>query len=85
MSVILSDWLSEKVTVRQSEAANMSGGKAFGYQHRKWERLKQDMQPGDELWEFCSPEDTWVHLKGRQGYAVVRNGEIVTTLITSMN
>jgi hypothetical protein len=85
MSVILTDWLSEKVSIKQAEAANLSEGRPFGYQHLKWERLKSHMIPGDELWEFCSPEETWVHLKGRQGYAVVRNGEIVDSIITSMS
>ncbi len=85
MSVIPTEWLSEKVTVAQAEAANMDGGRAFGYQHLKWERLKQAMTAGDELWEFCSPEHTWTHLMGRQGYAVVRSGRIVDSLVTTMS
>ena len=85
MSVLPTEWLTEKLSVQQAEAANVSEGRSFGYQHRKWERLKSNMLPGDELWEFCSPENTWIHLMGRQGYAVVRGGQVVDSLITSMS
>jgi hypothetical protein len=85
MHVIPTEWLSEKVTIGKAEAANLSEGRPFGYQHRKWERLKSNMLEGDELWEFCSPEHTWIHLMGRQGYAVVRDGQVVDSIYTSMS
>jgi hypothetical protein len=85
MSFIPPEWLSEKVSVEKAEADNLSDGRPFGYQHRKWEHLKARMIPGDELWEFCSPEDTWAHLIGRQGYAVVRRGQVVDSLVTTMS
>jgi hypothetical protein len=84
MSVIPTEWLSEKVSIAQAEAENMSDGRPFGYLHLKWERLKAHMARGDELWEFRSPPNTWIHLMGREGYAVVRNGQIVESLITTM-
>jgi hypothetical protein len=84
MSVIPKEWLSGQVSVSQAEAANMEGGRAFGFQHRKWERLKLSMADGDELWEFCSPPASWAHLMGRQGYAVVRGGEIVDSITSTM-
>jgi hypothetical protein len=83
MHVIPTEWLTEKVSVADAEAANMSDGRPFGFQHLKWEKLKAKMVPGDELWEFHSPPSTWVHLMGREGYAVVRQGQIIESLITS--
>jgi hypothetical protein len=85
MHVVPTEWLKEQVTVADAEAANFQGGKPFGFQHLKWERLKGKMAPGDELWFFTSPPHTWVHLMGREGYAVVRQGEVIDSLITSQS
>ncbi len=43
------------------------------------------MQVGDEVWEFNSPAHFWEHLAGRAGIALVRNGEVLDSIITSMN
>jgi hypothetical protein len=51
----------------------------------RWKPFIAQMQPGDELWQFLSPEHTWANLMGRAGYAIVRNGEIVHSLVTVMN
>jgi hypothetical protein len=83
MGVIPKEWLSAKISVQLAEAANMEAGRPFGFQHRKWERLKTTMAAGDELWEFCSPPASWAHLMGRQGYAVVRNGEIIQSITST--
>ena len=83
MHSIPKEWLSARVTVQEAEASNVENGRVFGYQHRKWERLKSQMGPGDELWEFCSPPASWAHLMGRAGYALVRNGEIVESILST--
>jgi hypothetical protein len=83
MSTIPKEWLAAKVTVKEVEASNVEDGRVFGYQHRKWERLKSNMAPGDELWEFSSPPASWAHLMGRAGYALVRNGEIVESILST--
>jgi hypothetical protein len=82
---VFKEWLSERTSVPQAEGANMDGGRPFGYQNRKWERLKAQLLEGDELWEFCSPPESWAHRKGRQGYAIVRRGTIVDALTTTMS
>jgi hypothetical protein len=43
------------------------------------------MEPGDELWAFSSPPETWQHLCGRAGIALVRNGEVIEAMTTMMN
>ena len=43
------------------------------------------MQPGDELWEFRSGRESWQHLAGRAGIALMRDGREVASLITMMS
>lgn len=48
-------------------------------------RFRTRMQEGDEVWEFNSPAHFWEHLAGRAGIALVRDGEVVDSIIASMN
>ena len=48
----------------------------------RWTPLIALMQPGDELWLFRSPDHTWANLAGRAGYAIVRGGEVIHSLVT---
>jgi len=36
----------------------------FGFLNRQWEALKVEIKPGDELWSFCSPTESWQQLAG---------------------
>jgi hypothetical protein len=83
MREIPKQWLSARVSVAEAEKANCVSDRPFGGLAGRWERLKEGMAKGDELWEFVSPPESWAHRCGRQGYAVVRRGEIVATLVTS--
>lgn len=40
---------------------------------------------GDRVFGFCSPEQTWTDLCGRQGFLVVRDGRIAQVIVTMMN
>jgi len=95
-AVIPVAWLEKKVTVAEAEAAHPGitddriarfpqAAKPFGFQHQKWEEFKAAMLPGDELWTFSSPADSWKHLAGRAGIAIVRNGVPVRIIITLMS
>lgn len=77
------EWLSERVTVADAESANLAGGRPFGPLHGRWEQIKSGMAAGDELWEFVSPPESWAHRRGRQGYALVRRGAVVASLVTT--
>ncbi len=57
----------------------------FGFQHRQWMDLKSRIEKGDELWEFCSPPKTWEDLCGRAGVCIVRDGEVIDSIITLEN
>ena len=43
-----------------------------------WERLLAKLQPGDELWRFAPPPGN-IEI---EGVALVRNGEVISTLVT---
>ena len=87
-----SDWLKKKVTVAEAEAEHLVRNDnlgpdpvPFGFMNQEWTQLVAGMQPGDELWEFSSPADTWQHLCGRARFAVVRGGKVVNSIVTCMN
>jgi hypothetical protein len=86
------DWLTKKVTVAEAESAHLVRDDnlgpdpvPFGFMNQEWQQMIAGMQPGDELWEFSSPADTWQHLCGRAGFAVVRNGNPIASIVTCMN
>ncbi len=54
----------------------------FGALTDAWRSFIGRMQPGDELWSFSSPDDTFPKKLGCQGFAIVREGSIRDTLIT---
>lgn len=43
------------------------------------------MQPGDQLVHFVSSADSWKHLAGRAGIALVRDGKVIAAMVTMMN
>ncbi len=47
--------------------------------------VAEHLRQGGELWEFCSPPETWKELMGWAGFAVVRDGEIVASIVTQQN
>jgi hypothetical protein len=89
---IPAEWLKERISVEQAERAHSvrledlgPDPVPFGYQKNEWLELRSSMQPGDELWNYSSSAESWAHLAGRAGIAVVRNGTVVAHLVTLMN
>src|ERR1700684_150905 len=88
--------LDKKVTIAEAEAEHPvirdervqrfpDAAKPFGFKNGQWEAIKAAMQPGDELWTFASPANSWEDLAGRAGIAVVRDGNLVMVLTTMLN
>lgn len=42
-------------------------------------------KPDDEVWEFSSSRDSWEHLAGRAGLALVRERIVIDAYVTMMN
>jgi hypothetical protein len=85
-------WLKKRTTIEEVEAASMVRDPElgpdpvpFGFINDKWQALLAQMQPGDELWEFSSSQESWQALAGRAGFAVVRNGKVIASMVTMMN
>ena len=82
---MMREWLTKRVTVTEAEAAHMHEGVPFGYCNREWVAFKEKILPGDQLWEFRSPNESWAIMGGRAGIALVRGGEVIASLVTRMN
>jgi len=82
-------WLQNKISIQDAEAKHLVllDGRVipFGHVYNQWKTLLSNMRDGDELHEFCSSDESWEFLAGREGIALVRNGEIITDIVTKMN
>jgi hypothetical protein len=86
------EWLKRKITIDEAEKKHMVKDKRlgpepvpFGFQHKTWVHLKAMMKPGDELWEFSNSQGSWKNLAGRAGICIVRQREVVYSLVTLMS
>ena len=57
----------------------------FGFINDRWLALKAQAEEGDEWWHFNSGEESWDQLAGTEGYALVRDGEIIDYICTRLN
>lgn len=85
-------WLQKKITIGEAEAEHTVSNRdlgplpvPFGFMNARWRAFVANMQAADELWTFSSGEESWQHLCGRTGISLVRNGEIIESLVTRMN
>lgn len=75
--------LVRKGTVSQWEAEYMRGGVPFGQINHKWAIMLAKMLPGDEIWLWSSGQESWELQMGTEGLALVREGTMVDSFITS--
>jgi hypothetical protein len=78
-------WLLEKHSVQDVEQTNIYDGRPFGSYNMFWEELKAYMNPGDEIWSYRRPGEDREHLCPRAGYALVRDGQVITDFVTEMS
>ncbi len=81
--MIRKDMLRSRTTIAELDEAF-----AAGSLQETWERLKQQVREGDELWRFSGSlapkavEQTGIDLAFRAGVALVRNGRIINYVVT---
>lgn len=75
-------YLTERTTFEQAGADNMHDGRPFGYCDDDWQRLLAKRRDGDELWYFEPPSREVIQL---WGVALVRDGRIISTVITAVD
>jgi hypothetical protein len=51
----------------------------------EWQSFKAQMRKGDLLYYFITDEISWSLLGGREGYVLVREGQVVHLLVTALN
>ena len=84
--------LLRKMTVEQAKAefapaddeSGLPSG-PFDFCNRQWKELITSMQEGDELWEFTSSPASWDSRSGRAGITLLRSGEEVACVFTSIS
>jgi uncharacterized lipoprotein YehR (DUF1307 family) len=54
-------------------------------QTKEWKDFVSTVQNGDIIVFFKTSSETWRQLAGREGYAIIRKGECIATVITRMN
>jgi hypothetical protein len=79
-------------SVQEAEAENMVTDPRlgdmpvpFGFTNDALRQLLGEMQDGDELWTFSSSDESWKHLAGHAGISLVRDGKVISSLVTQMN
>src|SRR5690349_9087448 len=83
---IPSRWLGAQITIEEAErrypghpddpriARFPEIGKPFGFLSEQWDKLKSQIQPGDELRVFAGPTSG--------GFALVRDGKVIAYITT---
>ena len=83
------EWLKSPVAVEEIDAWQVERatltGRPLTELAADWTALKARMLPGDEVWYFESGPESWRQLAGREGYALVRDGDVIEALVTGMN
>lgn len=78
------EWLTQKAGNAPTSAHRNLSPMAAMRIRMAWQKLKTQLEEGDELWAFENPSNTWKKIGKQTGYAVVRNGKIVqSTVVTN--
>jgi hypothetical protein len=82
--------LWKKSTIEEIEAVHMAelldGRKLpFGTINWLWEDLKPFIRKNDELWDYNTDQESWDHLAGESGVALVRDGEVIADIMVAIS
>jgi len=75
-------YLSTRVTVEQAVSENTYDGRPFGSAEDDWLKLLAEHREGDELWNFEPPSRDVIQV---WGVALVRDGRVISTVITAVD
>ncbi len=79
-------WRKERVTVEHIDHYPILDHEhPFSDDFAGWRDLKSQIQEGDELWTFCSPQEEWDRHMGWQGVLLVRDGRFVDLCVSAQN
>ena len=80
--MIENNWLQSKADL---DSVNIRFQNSTPQFKAMWAQFTAALQPGDELWEYSTPPETWDALMGHSGFAAVRAGKIVDSITQRMN
>jgi hypothetical protein len=80
---IPADWLTQKAGNQPTAEHRGLPDMAALRIRRDWQKLKAQAQEGDEVWAFANPSNTWKKLGKQTGYAIVRDGKIVQSVVVT--
>jgi len=75
------EWLTQRVENAPIAAHRNLAPMAALRIRMAWEKLKRDAGEGDEMWAFQNPSNTWKKLGKHSGYAIVRGGKVVQSVV----
>ena len=77
------EWLTEPVESAPTSFEADQPHRVALRNRMAWQKLKSHAHTGDELWAFQNPPGTWRKLGKRTGFALVRQGAVVESVLTS--
>lgn len=88
---VTTDWLKQRMTITQIEMERESRRHTAGVKEKnewfevEWRKFKDQIEEGDEIWEFSTPRRYWNVGFGYAGYAIIRRGIAAIIFQTKMN
>ena len=79
---VTADWLTQRVEDAPTAFGDDLPDRSALRARMAWQKLKSQARAEDELWAFRNPPSTWRKLGKRMGYALVRDGEVIQSIIT---
>ncbi|HYJ80232.1 MAG TPA: hypothetical protein VEW03_11545 [Longimicrobiaceae bacterium] len=77
------EWLTQRVeNAPTAHHRNLPAMAALRIR-REWQKVKAQAGEDEEVWAFENPSNTWKRMGKHTGYAVVREGTIVKSVIVT--
>jgi hypothetical protein len=77
---IPSEWLTQRVEDAPTSYGGGPGPANALRARMAWQKLQRQAGDGDELWAFANPSNG--RQRGPAGYALVRDGKVVQSVVT---
>lgn len=79
---IPNEWLTTRVESAPTSYGGGPGPMTALRARMAWQKLKRQAGDGDELWAFANPATGRSRQNGPIGYALVRDGRVVQSVVT---
>lgn len=82
MKIIPTEWLTQRVENAPTSYGGGPGPANALRARMAWQKLQRQAGEGDELWAFANPAKGRGRPLGPAGYALVRDGKVVQSVVT---